>query len=241
MRRRLARLTREGVAHVIVDAIEGEDLVVIAEACQDMRLLTGGSALALPLAELWLKQGLVAKAAPHKRDVNERWGSIILSGSCSAMTNRQVASYLKSGEPAYRLDPLMLAVDGNDPVVKWLAPQPLHRVPIIYATAEPLSVQHAQQQLGAERAGSLVEEALAACAVAARDHGRRHFVVAGGETAGAVVQALGVFCVDVGKEIAPGVPWCFARSGEGGIALALKSGNFGGETFFARALEQLGV
>jgi len=85
----------------------------------------------------------------------------------------------------------------------------------------------------------LVEGALGALAVSARDAGRRRFVSAGGETSGAVVQALGVSRLDVGPEIAPGVPWCFARSDGADIAITLKSGNFGAESFFATAFERL--
>ena len=76
-------------------------------------------------------------------------------------------------------------------------------------------------------------------AVAARDAGARRFVVAGGESSGAVTQALGVSRLDIGAEIAPGVPWTFCRSGGADIALALKSGNFGTEDFFADALAGL--
>ena len=94
-------------------------------------------------------------------------------------------------------------------------------------------------QTRAERAGALVEATLAACAVKARDLGFRRFVVAGGETSGAVTNALKITRLDIGSEIAPGVPWCFARTGEQDIAITLKSGNFGNEDFFTKALEVL--
>ena len=82
---------------------------------------------------------------------------------------------------------------------------------------------------------------MAQLAVAARDQGARRFVVAGGETSGAVTQALGIAQLTVGAEIAPGVPWCFAASGGHDIAITLKSGNFGAESFFADALGALGA
>lgn len=110
---------------------------------------------------------------------------------------------------------------------------------MIYATAEPAAVKAAQALLGTARAGQLVEEALAACALAARDRGSRQFVVAGGETSGAVARALGVDRLDIGPEIAPGVPWCFAISDGHPVAITLKSGNFGTEHFFTEALGML--
>jgi uncharacterized protein YgbK (DUF1537 family) len=238
VRARLAELARERVAHVVVDAVADEDLYAIAEACRDMPLMTGGSAVAMPLPEIWLRDGLLSRdaATAAHRGVGPR--AIVLSGSCSAMTNRQVAAYLGRG-PDLRLDPVALAADGPRQALDWLARQSDAVTPIVYATAEPASVKAAQDELGAGRAGEIVEQALAACAVAARDRGVRRFVVAGGETSGAVTKALGITRLEVGREIAPGVPWCFAESGGHAVAIALKSGNFGAETFFADALEEL--
>jgi 3-dehydrotetronate 4-kinase len=239
LRQRLAELRENGTAHVVVDAVANHDLVTIAEACQDMSLLTGGSALAMPLPDLWLKEGLLSRWDRPLAARHADGPAIVLSGSCSAMTNRQVAAYLSGGSPSFRLDPLALAEQGPAPALQWLAGQDLDATPIIYATAEPASVRAAQDKLGTERAGALVEDALAACAVAARDAGARRLVVAGGETSGAVAKALGIDRLDIGVEIAPGVPWCFARSGGHDVAITLKSGNFGQETFFADALEKL--
>jgi uncharacterized protein YgbK (DUF1537 family) len=110
---------------------------------------------------------------------------------------------------------------------------------LLYATAEPAQIAEVQAKLGRAKAGEIVEQALAALAVAARDQGAFRIVVAGGETSGAVTQALDVTRLDIGREIAPGVPWTFAKSGGKPIALALKSGNFGGPAFFNDALNAL--
>ncbi|MBP8932005.1 MAG: hypothetical protein KBG46_12105, partial [Paracoccus sp.] len=113
-------------------------------------------------------------------------------------------------------------------------------VPIIHGTADPAEVAAAQAALGTERAGALVEETLARAATLARGLGVARFVVAGGETSGAITGALGVTALRVGTEIAPGVPWCLGEDSAGPVALALKSGNFGDEGFFGRALAQAG-
>lgn len=237
LRDRLATLAREGVAHVVVDAVSQDDLTIIATACQDMPLLTGGSALAMPLPALWADRRLQGAASPSIHP--EPGPAIILSGSCSAMTNRQVAAYLALGRPAYRLDPLALAQDGVAAALDWLVAVDLTAVPMIYATADPTTVAEAQSRLGRDRAGEIVEQALATLALQTRDLGVRRFVIAGGETSGAVAQALGIARLDVGAEIAPGVPWCFARSGGHALAITLKSGNFGTEQFFTEALARL--
>lgn len=239
LRARLDDLAAKGVAHVVVDAVSNEDLVVIAEACQSMPLLTGGSAVAMGLPVLWQKQGLLPMKRAATGHGTADGPAIILSGSCSAMTNRQVAAYLAEGQPAFRLDPLEIATHGITAALDWLAQQASGSAPMIYATAEPAAVKAAQALLGTARAGQLVEEALAACALAARDRGSRQFVVAGGETSGAVARALGVDRLDIGPEIAPGVPWCFAISDGHPVAITLKSGNFGTEHFFTEALGML--
>lgn len=163
----------------------------------------------------------------------------MLSGSCSAMTNHQVSAFLSDGRPGFRLNPLDLAENSADAALAWLATQPPDVTPMIYATAAPEDVRASQQKLGVERAGQLVEATLAACAVKARDLGFRRFIVAGGETSGAVSKALGITRLDIGTEIAPGVPWCFARTAGHDVAITLKSGNFGAEDFFNRALKVL--
>lgn len=235
----LAQLGTEGVKHVVVDAVADQDLHTIAEACRDMKLMTGGSAIAMPLPALYVADGTLAADAPRAQFPSLPSSRVILSGSCSAMTNAQVANYISSGRPAYSLDPIELAENGAKAALDWIANQDLAQAPLIYATAAPQSVRAAQEKLGVAKAGAIVEQALADCAVKARDLGARQIVVAGGETSGAVTQALGVSRLEIGPEIAPGVPWCFCTSGGIEIALTLKSGNFGTETFFTDAFTKL--
>jgi uncharacterized protein YgbK (DUF1537 family) len=96
-----------------------------------------------------------------------------------------------------------------------------------------------QAELGAERAGTLVEDALAAISRELVREGVRKLIVAGGETSGAVVRALGVRALRIGPQIDPGVPWTVSVGDGPGVALALKSGNFGAPDFFRKALRQL--
>lgn len=234
----LDNLRAQGIGHVVVDAVADADLHQIAGACRDMPLLTGGSALAMPLPALYAQDGRLADDAPEARRMQVGSGAIVLSGSCSAMTRAQVARYRETA-PGYRLDPLVLARDGAGAAVAWLKDQTPDAAPILFATAEPADVRAAQSELGTARAGELVEAALADVAIVARERGVRRFVVAGGETSGAVTQALGVSRLDIGAEIAPGVPWTYCDSAGQKIALALKSGNFGAEGFFGDALARL--
>ncbi|SLN51415.1 3-oxo-tetronate kinase [Pseudooctadecabacter jejudonensis] len=239
LRARLDTLKGQGVAHVVVDAVANEDLYVIADACRDMPLMTGGSAVAMPLPALYLADGVLSADAPKAVAPKLNDTTIVLSGSCSAMTNAQVAHYKATGAASYQLDPLALTENGPGPVLDWLAAQDLSKAPLVYATANPESVRAAQDKLGVAAAGELIEATLSACAVAARDAGARRIIVAGGETSGAVTKTLGVTQLNIGAEIAPGVPWTYCQSGGLDIALTLKSGNFGSETFFTDAQAKL--
>lgn len=226
-----------GPGHWIGDAVSDGDLAALAQAFADWPLLSGGSAFAGKLPGRLRAAGAMGAAAPGNRPAMPEGRALVLSGSCSAMTRQQVATYAADA-PAFRLDPLVLAQDADAETARmqdWLADQS-HAAPLVYATAEPDDVRAAQAELGTERAGLLVEDALAAAARTARDAGVARFVVAGGETSGAVTQALGVDRLDIGAEIAPGVPWCVAHDAAGPLAVALKSGNFGGPGFFAQAL-----
>ena len=154
------------------------------------------------------------------------------------MTRKQVAAYAQQAV-AHKLDPLELAQNGSAAALDWLSKQDISAPKIIYATAEPDDVAKVQKELGVEAAGALVENALSQLAVAARDSGIGRIVVAGGETSGAVTKALDVGQMLIGPEIAPGVPWTRCKSAGRDIALALKSGNFGAETFFTAAVDLL--
>lgn len=235
---RFAELKGQGIAHVIVDAVADEDLATIAEASLDFPLITGGSALAMPLPALFARAGRLSVTGQRFSAPPVTGGQIVLSGSCSAMTRRQVAHY-EGRAACLRLDPLVLDAEGPGAALFWLRSQAPDQPKLIYATAEPEAVRAAQDRLGVERAGHIIEQALAELALEAFRLGIRRFVVAGGETSGAVASALGVSRLSVGREIAPGVPWTYARKDGEPVALALKSGNFGTEAFFSDAFDAL--
>jgi uncharacterized protein YgbK (DUF1537 family) len=227
--------------HMICDAIEDADLAALARVAHHLPLLTGSSAFAGHLPAAWRAAGLLAPAgSANALPPLPQGPALVLSGSCSAMTRRQVAEYAGHA-PALKLDPLRLAAGDDGGMADWLAARlAAGDTPIIHGTAEPAEVAAAQAALGPERAGALVEDTLARAATLARRLGVARFVVAGGETSGAITSALGVTALNVGAEIAPGVPWCAGEDGAGPLALALKSGNFGDESFFDRALAAAG-
>jgi len=234
-----AALRAAGVKMAIADAVSDADLHVLGQACAELKLVTGGSGVAIGLPENFRRAGLLTAAAQAAQLPPIAGLAAVLAGSASQATNAQVAAW-QASRPSYRIDPLALA--RGEPVVAqalafaddFLAQQPV----LIYATATPEQVKAVQQELGVAQAGHLVEQALAEIAKGLRQRGVRRFVVAGGETSGAVVQALEVRALRIGPQIDPGVPATSTLDTQP-LALALKSGNFGRVDFFEKALRAL--
>ncbi len=236
IREAFARLKAEGKKIAVVDALSDRHLYDIGTACADMALLTGGSGLAMGLPENFRRTGL-AKTLEAADLPSIKGPEAVISGSCSAATLGQVQA-MEGKRPIYRVDPLDIA-KGRDVVAEilaWAAPFIGRQCPIIASSAAPEKVKAVQEKLGRMQAGDMVEKAFAALAVKLVERGVRRLVVAGGETSGAVVKALGVKRLRIGAEIAPGVP-CTVSLEEPNLALALKSGNFGGPDFFEKAFQ----
>ena len=221
---------------MIADAVRDDDLRVLGEALSEARLITGGSGIAMGLPDNFRRQGRIGTTPLAVRMGAPAGRAVVLAGSCSAATRAQVKVATEAGLPALRIVPLEVAAGAQtaSSVADWVMAQGGARPALVYSSDEPEAVKAVQDQLGRERAGTLVEDLLAEVSVILRDHGFSRFIVAGGETSGAVVAALGASALRIGPEIAPGVPW--TRSiGEPDLALALKSGNFGAPDFFVTA------
>lgn len=240
LRDAFAQARLRGDRIVVVDAVRDDDLRTIGTACAELPLVTGGSGIAMGLPDNFRAAG---KLGRHETPVSlsaPEGRSAILAGSCSTATRGQVAASIAAGMPAMKLDPLAIASGGQtaEDVIGWVAGNSSDRPALVYSSADPAAVGAAQQKLGQERAGALVEELLAKVGQGLLGRGFRRFIVAGGETSGAVVAALGVRALRIGPEIDPGVPW--TRSiGTPDVALALKSGNFGSPDFFVKAWSML--
>jgi uncharacterized protein YgbK (DUF1537 family) len=164
----------------------------------------------------------------------------VVAGSSSQATMGQVAAF-RARHPTFALDPVKLAESFEQTVatvLDWAKPNLSSGPVLVHAGGTPKEVASVQAALGRERAGTLIEKALAKIAQGLVEAGVRRLVVAGGETSGAVVQGLGIKVLQIGPQIDPGVPACLAM-GTPRLALALKSGNFGQEDFFMKALDTL--
>ncbi|QEM83135.1 3-oxo-tetronate kinase [Halomonas binhaiensis] len=243
VRERLERLHDEEVRHVICDTLDDADLDVLAEACVDHELVTGGSGLGLALPAQYRRKGWLMAQENAARLSRAEGYQLVLSGSCSRATLGQVAHFLEH-HSGLALDPLELAA--SDAAIEsaldfardHYAQHPDKPV-LIYASAAPESIKAAQQKLGVAKAGAVVEAAMARLAVTLVKEGVGRLLVAGGETSGAVVSALALSELRIGPQIDVGVPWTQAQVNGRTLSLALKSGNFGGVDIFSRAFQSL--
>lgn len=235
VREKLSELKAAGVNYVVLDALSEQHLQTQGEALREMRLVTGGSGLAIGLARQWATtQNLGNEAETAGRPRGER--AVVISGSCSQMTNRQVNAYRQQA-PAREVE-VSRCLDNVDDYAReladWVADQNARPLaPMLYATADAQQLQLIQQQYGAQRSSEAVETLFAAVTRNLKARGWQRFIVAGGETSGVVAQSLDVTAFHIGPTISPGVPW--VRDIHQPLSLALKSGNFGDEQFFRRA------
>jgi uncharacterized protein YgbK (DUF1537 family) len=239
---RFAALRRDGYGFAIVDALSNNDLVELGTACADLPLVTAGSGVALGLPQNFRHMGLLPDNIVADTLPPVGGQRAVIAGSCSAATQGQVA-LMRQHHPAFKVEPAELASGKNvvSAALDWAESRIGTEPVLVYATAEPAEVRVAQTALGVDEAGALVERALAAIARGLVERGVGRLIVAGGETSGAVVKALGVRGLRIGPEIDPGVPWTVALQDgvRNPLALALKSGNFGTQDFFLKAWDRL--
>lgn len=235
--RALAAEAEAGRRLIVVDAVANSDLFAIGRAVADCVLITGGSGIAIGLPENFARRNLIAPGASAAQAIDG--AGIVLSGSCSIASRRQVQEFEK-GHPAFPLDvdAVMTGAASADAIAGKVLPL-IAETPIVYSTADPDRVAAAQERYGRERVTGAIEGLFGALALRLAQAGVRRIVVGGGETSGAVVQALGVDQMSIGPEIDPGVPALYAKLGNDPIGLALKSGNFGAPDFYAKALAVL--
>ena len=236
---RAALAQSDGAGAAIVDSVAARHLDIIAEVALDGPLSTGASGLGASLARALVARGLAqsGEAAAPQGDAGGK--AAILAGSCSAATLRQIAR-AEQEMACLHLDAGRLLAEpeaARDQAIEWARTR-IDDGPVLIASSDtPESVRALQEQHGAAAVGNAIEQAFAGIADRLVAAGVRRLIVAGGETSGAVVDRLGLEAFLIGTSIAPGVPVLHSvGSHHPGLRLALKSGNFGADDFFGRAL-----
>jgi uncharacterized protein YgbK (DUF1537 family) len=221
-----------GIDIALVDAVEDSDLALIAEGCADMPLVTGGSGLGITLPGVWRSRGWLQATAQTKDAKPQPSGTLILAGSCSAATLEQLRLAEASGMPVIRLDLARLNSGGTQDALKAARPH-LERGQALCIRSSAAKEDRTES---ASHLGTHIEEAFGEIARrAVRDSGITRLIVAGGETSGAVVNALGITAAEITHVIDPGVP-ALRTLDDPPLHLALKSGNFGVPDFFRKTM-----
>jgi uncharacterized protein YgbK (DUF1537 family) len=240
IRQAITALKEQGRRYAIVDAVSDSHLLAIGEAAEHHALITGGSGIAMGLPANFRRAGKLPERSDAASLPMLAGHAAVLAGSCSRATLGQV-DFAREHVPVLQLDPVAtpdaarMVAAARDWITDRLGASPI----VIAASAPPDKVAALQQLLGRDAAGALIEQTLAHIAEDLVARGVRRLVVAGGETAGAVVSRLGVRSLRIGAEIDPGVPWTYAEGGTTPLLLSLKSGNFGSRDFFLKAFEVL--
>ncbi|MCL8384494.1 3-oxo-tetronate kinase [Xanthobacter aminoxidans] len=243
---RLEKLALEGRTAAIVDAVFDRDLEAVGIAAAVLPLSTGASGLGLGLARALIADGRVLRRESDGAALAAGIGGYagVVAGSCSKATLEQIA--VAEGQmPVLRLSAERLVTHPEAEVaaaLEWAKARLASGPVLIAASGAPEQVAEVQARFGRHAAGVAVEHGTAAISEGLVAAGVRRLVLAGGETSGASVDRLKIPAFLVGPEIAPGVP-LLRTEGQPGepMVLALKSGNFGGPDFFAKALGMMGV
>ncbi|MEV6811848.1 3-oxo-tetronate kinase [Micromonospora sp. NPDC051296] len=230
---RLAQLRADAVRHVVVDATDDTDLDVVATAAASFAVLTGGAGLARAVGAA--ARGVRQDEYRHPVALPAGPG-LVLAGSCSAATLAQV-DHARTAFPSHRLDPA--ATPDPDELLAtataWLR-EHIEAAPLMLYSSAPVEQRRAAVAALGPGTAEILEQTLGALARTAVALGVRRLVVAGGETSGAVVSALGVDAVVVADEEDRGVPWCLTPEPPV-LGLLLKSGNFGRPDLLVRAVK----
>lgn len=229
---------KQGKRYVVVDGFKTDHLDEIGKAVHSLKLVTGGSGLAAGMAKNITRQTQASNDA-HNAGYPDKAPTVILSGSCSQMTNQQVSHYCKKApNMAIDIEQCLHRKDYDEEIFSWVKNNMDGKLaPLIYATISAQRLKSIQQEFGVDMTSQAVERLFSRLAEKLYSYGVRNFIVAGGETSGVVAQSLHLDGFYIGPQIAPGVPWVKAINGD--LSMALKSGNFGDELFFTTAQSYL--
>ncbi|MCH8532625.1 MAG: four-carbon acid sugar kinase family protein [Saccharospirillum sp.] len=240
-RNRLNDLQASDHRYILTDALNDHHLEQLGELCAEHTLVSGGSALAPAMAKAWRRHGLLPENTGSEIEAHNLEGhALILSGSCSEQSNRQVEVWKNQGGATIFLNPeeLMTQANAVEDIIHSVRDQLADGPVLVYATSPAVVVKQLQADYGREHLGHKIEQAFVEIARQLVPETTQTLIVAGGETSGAVVSGLNLKALTVGSTIAPGVPWMHQHDTQP-LAIALKSGNFGSDTFYQEALQRL--
>ena len=233
----ISKFSKQGYRYVVVDAVTNEDLVILGTVVSKHPLVTGGSGIGYGLSRQLKPKHQVVKKELGK--INASGRSLILVGSCSEKTHLQLECVINQW-PTRKLEIENIIKDkkSKHELIEWAKKQPKNQPVVIYSSTRNEGNPDAQKLYKIQNVGRLIETEFGNIAKKLVKSGFRKLIVAGGETSGAVVSALKIKKLRIGQEISSGIPWTETLTNPK-LALALKSGNFGEQDFFVKALRMI--
>ena len=239
VKEKIRNLKTDGYKYAIIDTNKNDDFDIICNAVKNLPFLTGGSGIALGLPKIYKDKGLLSVSNFQIPKNNSN--AIILSGSCSVTTINQINIY-KENNPSFYISPDEVINDKDliEKVLSWIKDNETQS-PLVYSSSDIKAVSEKQKQYGQELLANKIEKFFELLSKRLVKDNFGTFISAGGETSGAVIKGLGIQELKIGKEISHGVPelWSPESNGNKPVSVTLKSGNFGQDDFFARALKAL--
>jgi uncharacterized protein YgbK (DUF1537 family) len=218
--------------YLIPDYVDDEDAKMITKIFGHLPLLTGGSGI---LQEMGLT---LSKNSSHARVMTGVSGkAIILAGSCSPITRKQVKHYKACGGISFMIESADFVSPEKAIEAIWAN---ISKIDCDDVLVYSPGSEGQKESTGMSNDAAIIEQIIAGTAERAVGNGYTRIIVAGGETSGAVIRALKFNAYYIGRSVAPGVPVMQPLDAPD-IRLVLKSGNFGQEDFFIRALQETGV
>jgi uncharacterized protein YgbK (DUF1537 family) len=240
---------------VLFDTLTGDHLESVGRAIWEMQqpnerpqFVVGSSGVDYALVKYWQAAGIVPRSERGltrlpARAIDAVDRTLILSGSCSPVTDRQIGWALENNFADVAIDMVKLSdaktadaeicavvrqinssLDSGQSVVTHTARGP--NDPRIQATKCPNS-----RNLGF-KLGQILRDVLRARSV-------RRVAMVGGDTAGGAARALDIEAVEMVGPLEPGAPLCVVRSPDpaiDGAEITFKGGQVGYDDFFGTLL-----
>lgn len=221
--------------YIIPDYKNEVDGQKIAEVFGDIRFITGGSGILAHLADKIKANYDCETGLSYPSYTSGK--ALALSGSCSRATCKQCNIYAQNHiTKALYPSELLSGKVTVDSLNQFIQEHQNEEILLYSAGATDSNSRIYDSKETERKASKILETTMATLAKKAYDNGYTRIIVAGGETSGAVMLALNFDAFIIGESIDPGVPIMIPLRNTN-IRLALKSGNFGADDFFAKAFK----
>ena len=235
-RRGLDAALSDGAAAVLFDTFDDASLKVVGgllwETARTKQLFAvGSSGLTESLIPAWRAERLIGNA-PTPAKVHAVDQIVVLSGSCSPVTEAQIDWGMRHGFEGFALEPAALIRDPAEPIDRVLRCISTGASPILYTAKGPLASNMTphSEELGIAM-GRLLRAILEQSDV-------RRVVLCGGDISSHAVQQLPIRALTWAAALVRGAPLCRAHAAGtrfDGLELVLKGGQVGAEDFFGVA------